>query len=135
MSTHRQVFFASKVNPAGSKVAKDTSLLGGDSHALYSISRDGALFCWGYEHGSDERQARKRRKTRTGKLLSARSEENKAIADLTGSEEQVTVFSGTHAHSEVQKLKLLMLFQPRCDGKFGEHYRRHLGFRREALLQ
>ena len=53
-----------KCTAAGAKVANDALLAGDDLPGLYTLSRDGALFSWTYDHTEEALDRRKRRRVK-----------------------------------------------------------------------
>lgn len=47
---------------AGPKVAEDARVTRDDRPSLYTLSRDGALFSWAFNHGEEEPSARSKRR-------------------------------------------------------------------------
>lgn len=50
-------------------MAEDARLSGGEVPGLYTVSSDGALFAWVYEHGKEDQGRRKKRRVEPPKPL------------------------------------------------------------------
>jgi hypothetical protein len=54
---------------AGAKVAEDARLSSREIPGLYTVSSDGALFSWVYEHGKEDHDRRKKRRVEPSAAL------------------------------------------------------------------
>lgn len=77
---------------AGAKVAEDARLSGEEQHALYTASRDGALFCWVYEKGEPPA---KRQRLDSAATADSDGGEQAGLGPSSEAEARADTFSGT----------------------------------------